>query len=123
MIAGIGTDIVEIERIEAALSRLPERLPRRLLAAPEFEYWQTLKGNRQAEFLAGRFAAKEALGKALGSGLGSLRPAQVSIMPADDGLAVQWLGEHSLDYKGDSWHVSISHSNQAAVAFAIWEKF
>ncbi len=65
-IAGIGTDLVEIARIEAALARHGERLGRRLLNAREFEQWQ--QRALSARFLAKRFAVKEAAAKALGTG-------------------------------------------------------
>lgn len=66
MIAGIGTDIVDIERMTAGLSRFGDRLARRLLTGAEFE--EFANGSRQAAFLARRFAAKEAAAKALGYG-------------------------------------------------------
>lgn len=67
MIYGIGTDIVEIDRIERALARFGERFAERTLCAPEL---QNFRANRRpGAYLAKRFAAKEAFGKALGSGI------------------------------------------------------
>lgn len=67
MIYGIGTDLVEISRIESALGRFGERFARRILSGAELDDFRT---NRlPAAFLAKRFAAKEAFGKALGTGL------------------------------------------------------
>lgn len=67
MIVGLGTDIVAISRIEAALDRTP-KLAERVLTPTELEEWQ---GSKQpARFLAKRFAAKEAAVKALGTGIG-----------------------------------------------------
>lgn len=67
MIYGVGTDIVEIARIEAALARFGEKFARRILCEPELTRFQ---GHRQpANFLAKRFAAKEAFTKALGTGI------------------------------------------------------
>jgi len=67
MIYGIGTDLVEIERIEKALERFGERFAKRILCEPELERF---KGHRKpAAYLAKRFAAKEAFTKALGTGI------------------------------------------------------
>lgn len=67
MIYGVGTDLVEIRRIERALKRFGERFARRILCEPEL---QRFHGHRQpAAYLAKRFAAKEAFTKALGTGI------------------------------------------------------
>ena len=67
MILGIGTDLVEIERIEQALTRWGERFARRVLVDAEFERFS---GHRKpAAYLAKRFAAKEAFSKAMGTGI------------------------------------------------------
>lgn len=66
-ILGLGTDIVEIARIEAIIARSGERLARRVLSAYE---WQCYEQHQQpARFLAKRFAVKEAAAKALGTGI------------------------------------------------------
>ncbi len=67
MIYGIGTDIVESSRIAQSLERFGERFARRILTDTEFsEYYVSTK---RVSFLASRFAAKEALSKAIGTGL------------------------------------------------------
>lgn len=66
-IHGIGTDIVEIARIEQALSRHGERFATRLLHPDELPEWHAAAA--QSAWLAKRFAAKEAFAKALGTGL------------------------------------------------------
>ncbi|MFH7319354.1 holo-ACP synthase [Desulfurivibrio sp. D14AmB] len=66
MIYGIGTDIVKIARMEAALARHGERFARRILAAAEWADFQ--RSRRPAALLAKRFAAKEAAVKAFGTG-------------------------------------------------------
>ncbi|HQU98460.1 MAG TPA: holo-ACP synthase [Nitrosomonas sp.] len=67
MIYGIGTDIVESSRIAQSLERFGERFARRILTDSEFsEYYVSTK---RVSFLASRFAAKEALSKAIGTGL------------------------------------------------------
>ena len=67
MIYGVGTDVVEIARIEKALSRWGERFAERILCSPELNRF---RNHRQpASYLAKRFAAKEAFTKALGTGI------------------------------------------------------
>jgi holo-[acyl-carrier protein] synthase len=67
VIFGVGTDVVEIGRIEKALGRWGERFARRILCEPELKRFL---GHRQpASYLAKRFAAKEAFTKALGTGI------------------------------------------------------
>lgn len=67
MIAGLGTDIVEIARIERSLERTP-RLAARILTPEELDGFES--SAQPARFLAKRFAAKEACVKALGTGIG-----------------------------------------------------
>ncbi len=66
MIAGIGVDLCEVERMEAAIARHGERLLARLYTPAERRYCES-KPNRMERF-AGRFAAKEAAMKAIGTG-------------------------------------------------------
>ena len=67
MIYGIGTDLVEIQRIERALERFGERFARRILCEPELGRFR--RHRKPAAYLAKRFAAKEAFTKALGTGI------------------------------------------------------
>jgi holo-[acyl-carrier protein] synthase len=67
MIYGVGTDVVEIGRIEKALKRFGERFARRILCPPELQRFENHK--LKANYLAKRFAAKEAFTKALGTGI------------------------------------------------------
>ena len=68
MTIAIGTDIVEIKRIADALERQGNKFVQRILTASEIDEYQA-RGNSVA-FLAKRFAAKEAIAKALGTGIG-----------------------------------------------------
>ncbi len=67
MILGLGSDIVEVSRIERLLERHPERFLNRIFTSHEQEYAQN--SNKTAARLAKRFAAKEACAKALGTGI------------------------------------------------------
>ncbi|KMJ45514.1 holo-ACP synthase [Xenorhabdus khoisanae] len=66
-IIGLGTDIVEISRIEEIIGRSGERLARRILCDGEWQQYQ--QHNQPVRFLAKRFAVKEAAAKALGTGI------------------------------------------------------
>ncbi|MEX5384603.1 holo-ACP synthase [Cronobacter muytjensii] len=66
-ILGLGTDIVEIDRIEAVISRSGDRLAKRVLSASEWAQYQTHQ--QPVRFLAKRFAVKEAAAKAFGTGI------------------------------------------------------
>jgi holo-[acyl-carrier protein] synthase len=67
MIYGVGTDVVDIGRIQKALERFGERFARKILCEPELKRFH---GHRlPANYLAKRFAAKEAFTKALGTGI------------------------------------------------------
>jgi len=66
MIFGIGTDLVYIPRMTALLAKHGDKIAQRILSDNEFKQFQ--KSNNQANFLAKRFAAKEATAKALGTG-------------------------------------------------------
>ena len=66
-ILGLGTDIVEIARIEAVISRSGDRLARRVLSDNEWAIWETHQ--QPVRFLAKRFAVKEAAAKAFGTGI------------------------------------------------------
>lgn len=67
MIYGVGTDLIEIGRIEKVLMRFGERFARRILCEPELRRFRAHK--QQVAYLAKRFAAKEAFTKALGTGI------------------------------------------------------
>ena len=67
MIVGIGTDLVEIVRVERALERHGDRFARRILVAQEYERFAAHR--KPAAYLAKRFAAKEAFSKAMGTGI------------------------------------------------------
>ncbi len=72
MIAGIGTDIVPVSRIERILARNPRALPEFVLSAAELVEYKQLPAHRQVNFITKRVCAKEALAKALGTGIRDL---------------------------------------------------
>ena len=124
MIHGIGTDIVRVERLRTALARHGERFALRILAATEVEAWRAHRD--PARFLAKRFAAKEAFGKALGTGVAV--PATLhAVAVAHDarGRPVYRYDERLAAHMGDSGlsaHLSISDEDDNVVAFAVIER-
>jgi len=68
MVLGLGTDLVEIERVQRSIDRFGERFLHRVFTEGEIAYCQRKK-NHSAESFAARFAAKEAGAKALGTGI------------------------------------------------------
>jgi holo-[acyl-carrier protein] synthase len=125
VIAGIGTDIVEVYRIREALERTP-RFEERVFTKNEIEYCRS-KGVKQYESFAGRYAAKEALFKALGTGWrGELAWNEIDVFPDDLGAPrIRVYGEvhaHLVSIGFKELHISISHTENHAVAYVVIEK-
>lgn len=115
VIVGIGIDIVELERIAHSMKN--DRFIERLLTEREQTLAKTYETPRRVEFVAGRFAAKEAYAKAVGTGIArGLSWRQIEILPDDTGRP-----HVSAPYPGRI-HISISHSEQYAVAQVIIEE-
>jgi holo-[acyl-carrier protein] synthase len=124
MIYGIGTDLVVISRFQTFLERHGERALEKLLAPAEREPCRTCAD--PGRFLAKRFAAKEALGKALGTGIRApvLLPA---IAVAHDGLGKPVYRfsaglEAWMEARGLVSHLSLSDEAEHVLAFAVVEK-
>ncbi|RBP87986.1 holo-[acyl-carrier protein] synthase [Cytobacillus firmus] len=116
MISGIGIDIAELERIRKIIAR-QERFPERILTSKELDGYRCLTEKRRAEYLAGRFAAKEAFSKAWGTGIGEeLSFQDIEIEKDEKGKPYI-----SKPFK-DGIHLSISHSREYAVAQVVIEK-
>lgn len=114
MIKGVGIDIVELERIERLVEK-PSFIAR-ILSDSEKERFRQLSGKRQVEFLAGRFAAKEAYAKARGTGIGrDLSFKDIEVLSNEKGKP--FIEEKD----GETIHISISHSRDYAVAQVIIE--
>jgi holo-[acyl-carrier protein] synthase len=123
VICGLGSDVVEITRIHQAYERLGDAFLRRILSPRECAEAEGYVLKRRVEFVAGRFAAKEAIGKALGCGIGRLGMTGVDISLAASGLRVRFEGAAAVyDKPGERWNVSISHSTDIAFAVAVWER-
>lgn len=121
MIAGIGVDVVDLARFERALARTPKLRDRLFSASEQSPGGRTLP----LRSLAGRFAAKEALMKALGdsTGIGWHDMAVVSNEHGDPSLEVSGAAAARADALGvTELHLSISHDAGIATAFVVIEK-
>lgn len=127
MILGTGIDIVEIERIAAICARQTS-FATRILTPQELSRAETLSENRRIEYIAGRFAAKEAASKALGTGIGSKLSFQdIAIISDVTGKPTLQISTAALsrlfpETINLQFHVSISHSKAYAIAQVIMEQ-
>lgn len=116
MILGIGNDIVEISRIAKAISN--EKFLKRVYTEKEIEIINK-KGNSEASY-AGRFSAKEAISKALGTGVRNFNLTDIEILNDELGKPFVVFKNNLLEImKGKKIEISISHSREYATAIAI----
>jgi len=117
MIKGIGMDLIELDRIAASVSR-NKRFADRILTTNEKQiYEQLLSDKRRVEFLAGRFAAKEAFAKAVGTGIGNLSFQDIEVLNDRQGapfLVAQGYTQFNI-------FISITHSRAYAAAQVVLE--
>lgn len=125
MIVGIGTDIVEIERIQTMWEKHGERLAQRLLSEAELQRFAQVP--QKVAWLAKRFAAKEAAAKALGTGIAegiSWKHLEVG----NDALGAPVLKLHEAALAraeklgANRFHLSLSDERAFAVAFVMLER-
>ena len=124
MIHGVGTDIVQVSRFEQSLARHGDRFAQRILAESEF---QTFCNHAQpAQFLAKRYAAKEAAAKALGTGFrDGLSLRHIIVANEENGRPVLQFVDAAQNlieqFNIGSSYVSISDEKDYAVAFVVLE--
>jgi holo-[acyl-carrier protein] synthase len=118
-IFGIGTDIIAVERIKNVLSRHPVHFPEKYFTTEERAYCDACR--EPAERYAARFAAKEAVAKALGTGFGEhLNFLDVEICRDTHGKPYAVLSDRAQTFFGKlQIHLSISHCHEYATATAI----
>ena len=121
MIIGSGVDIIEIARVEKAAAR--PRFVERIFTEREREYWQSVHCAPQT--LAGAFAAKEAVAKAFGTGIGEIAWKDIEILHTQNRRPYIELHAQALrlfeELRAVKIHISISHCKQYAIAQAILE--
>jgi holo-[acyl-carrier protein] synthase len=113
-----GIDLIEIGRIERAAARHGERFYRRFFTQQEIDFCQG-----RAASLAGRFAVKEAVAKALGTGIGDFNWTDVEVVCDGRGkpeLQLHNRAERLARQKGlRTWSISLSHTDTLAVGLAV----
>jgi holo-[acyl-carrier protein] synthase len=124
MILGTGIDIIEVARIAASREKFGERFLNRILLAEEIAY--CLSHREPAPFLAVRFAAKEAVSKAFGTGIGAqLGWQDIEIRRKESGepfVVLHGKGRELFAARGARQvHVSLSHTQHYAAAMAVLE--
>lgn len=123
MIAGVGVDMVRIERMGKSLCS--EAFWQRVFGEEERAFLQGLSPARRAASAAANFAAKEAFLKACGKGLGGFSLADIQVLRAESGApyyalrgtAAAWLAEKKLHAA-----LSLSHEGGLAAAFAVLDR-
>jgi holo-[acyl-carrier protein] synthase len=125
MILGTGIDIIEVARIGASHEKFGDRFLKRILRPDEIAYCLTHRN--PAPFLAARFAAKEAISKAFGTGIGrQLGWQDMEVGRKESGEPFVILHENGAkllsERGGAKVHLSLSHTEHYAAAVAILEK-
>lgn len=126
MIIGIGVDIIEIERVRQAIQNNKNFLSK-LFTEREIDYF--ISRNMNSEVIAGNFAAKEAVSKALGTGIRGFSFKDIEILRNELGKpeVILYNGANLIGNKlvGNNnslrVHLSISHNNSSAIAYSVLE--
>lgn len=123
-VVGIGVDLVECARIQHSLERFGERFLRRVFTDGEIDYSMSMKF--PARHLAARFAAKEAVSKAFGTGIGKSmgwRDIDVHKKPTGEPFLVFVGGAKQLAEKRgvENALITLSHSEEHAIAMIVLE--
>ena len=116
MIVGHGIDIEELASIQNAVEKR-KGFAQRVLTDKEMERFASLKGRRQIEYLAGRWSAKEAFSKAMGTGIGKLGFQDLEVLNNERGAPYF----SKSPFSGKVW-LSISHTDQFVTASVILEE-
>lgn len=116
MIAGIGIDLVDLDHMSDVLAN-QSRIYKRILTESEIVLYNERTDKGKIEFLAGRFAAKEAFAKAMGTGIGKVvNFHSISILNDEKGTPIV----RDSPFSGNVY-ISISHSKYSAVAQIVLE--
>lgn len=120
MIGGTGIDIIEIYRIKSAMMK-NNNFIYKIFTEKEIDYFERRKF--LPEVVAGNFAAKEAIAKALGTGFRKFSLKDIEILRDELGAPVAFLHGSSKELIKEPYklHVSISHNRENAIAYAVLE--
>ncbi|WP_341281384.1 holo-ACP synthase [Paenibacillus sp. FSL H8-0537] len=129
MIVGIGHDITDMSRMQTILTGSSAgRFLQRILTEQELKLAESYEGKRKVQFASGRFAAKEAVVKAFGCGIGSIIGfGDINILRSESGKPECVLSEAAWQRLGLSAaavrvHITITHDRELASAVAIVEQ-
>lgn len=118
MTLATGIDMIEVARIAEALERFGQRFSDRFFTPREQELCA-----QNPERLAGRFAVKEAVGKALGTGIGDIRWVEVEVLGDERGRPVLVLHGDAARLAAEAgltqWSISLSHTATHAIGLAV----
>jgi holo-[acyl-carrier protein] synthase len=122
VIFGIGTDIVETQRIQTAIEKYGKRFLNRIYTEVEQEYCNSFNDTKFVHYAA-RFAAKESFSKAIGTGLTQgFKFTEISIINESSGKPnVTLLGNLQEKYGHLLIHISLSHTDNNSIAYLILE--
>jgi holo-[acyl-carrier protein] synthase len=123
MITGIGIDVIQVKRMEAWINNA--KLLERYFHPQELEYVSS-RGKGAALSLAARFAAKEAFGKALGTGFENIVLKDIMVINKDSGkpeIKLFFSAQDALEKAGvNKVHVSLTHESDNAIAMVVLER-
>jgi len=118
MIMRTGVDIIEISRFESQRPELRRRFFQRVFTIRELSLI-----HNSLSSAAGKFAAKEAVAKALGCGIGEVHWQDIEVLQGTSGEPILFLHKKAREISNGlglaTWSLSISHSNQNAIAFVV----
>ena len=119
MILRTGVDMLDIERLRETVARRGEHFLARVFTPAE----RAECGNSNFQSLAARFAAKEAVSKALGTGIGDVSWQEIEILRSENGAPVLTLYGYAEKLAADlglkTWSISLSHTREHAVAMVV----
>lgn len=122
-VLGVGTDVVQIPRIEGVYAKFGDRFLHKNFHDLEIREFHKLSENKKISFLAKRFAGKEAVAKALGVGIGQhISFKDVAIINNEFGAPVVKIFGHHLEAavpKGFNIHIALSDDYPIALAFVV----
>lgn len=122
-IIGIGADVVNIARIESVFKKFGRKFIEKNYHRDEIEVVDKLPEHKILPYLSKRFAAKEAIAKALGKGIGAISFSDIAVINNEDGapeVKINPKKQHLT--QGYSIHISLSDDAPFAVAFAVISK-
>lgn len=120
MIKGVGVDLLEIARIQRVYALYPTRFVERILT--EKERMELGKRKNKINFLAKQFAAKEAVAKCFGTGIGRLSFQDIEVLRSDLGAPiVKILNSADKRFQKGSLHLSLSDTKNHVIAFVTYE--